>query len=429
MGLVVSNPEETSPRQTRSVKSPRTIKSPRQGLIAVISTNDLEAEQADEMRKLRQNVRASPQKPQEPYKKLLLLGTGDGGKSTWLKQCRALYQVYSSHELRAAREQVSSNLLEFMGQLINACESAGLEIKDMDAVEAIEKALHDSQIMVSVTNNINAELVRHIKKLWIENSIKIAFEGRREYQINENGKYWMANIDRITDPDYTPTMEDLLRTKMKTVGIIETEKVLEISENLINTDNNRISLVDVGGQRTERKKWAHSYDNASAILFFVAISEYDQNLYEDDRTNRMTESLKVFNKIVNDEELLKSVPYIYIVFTKLDLFTEQINATKGAMNSDVKRLLSRFEENLSTDTTPLELHIGNQKPLNELVERCAQCIAQRFVREVHDKNRRESIAKRIFLGNALDSETVKYVMTEVLKDVCLTVPHVETLNI
>ena len=46
-------------------------------------------------------------------------------------------------------------------------------------------------------------------------------------------------------------------------------------------DGVRIRITDVGGQRNERKKWIHCFDNVTAIIFFAALSEYDQNLYED----------------------------------------------------------------------------------------------------------------------------------------------------
>lgn len=39
-------------------------------------------------------------------------------------------------------------------------------------------------------------------------------------------------------------------------------------------------MVDVGGQRSERRKWIHCFENVTSIIFLVAISEYDQVLYE-----------------------------------------------------------------------------------------------------------------------------------------------------
>jgi hypothetical protein len=41
-------------------------------------------------------------------------------------------------------------------------------------------------------------------------------------------------------------------------------------------------MVDVGGQRSERRKWIHCFENVTSIMFLVALSEYDQVLVESD---------------------------------------------------------------------------------------------------------------------------------------------------
>lgn len=38
--------------------------------------------------------------------------------------------------------------------------------------------------------------------------------------------------------------------------------------------------MDVGGQRSERRKWIHCFDSVNSVIFLVAMSEYDQFLYE-----------------------------------------------------------------------------------------------------------------------------------------------------
>uniref|UniRef100_A0A1I7WXH0 G-protein alpha subunit n=1 Tax=Heterorhabditis bacteriophora TaxID=37862 RepID=A0A1I7WXH0_HETBA len=43
-------------------------------------------------------------------------------------------------------------------------------------------------------------------------------------------------------------------------------------------------VIDVGGQRSERKKWIHCFDNVNAIIFISSLSEYDQTLREDNCT-------------------------------------------------------------------------------------------------------------------------------------------------
>jgi hypothetical protein len=41
-------------------------------------------------------------------------------------------------------------------------------------------------------------------------------------------------------------------------------------------------MFDVGGQRSERKKWIHCFENVTAIIFCVALSGYDLTLVEDE---------------------------------------------------------------------------------------------------------------------------------------------------
>ena len=47
-----------------------------------------------------------------------------------------------------------------------------------------------------------------------------------------------------------------------------------------------IRMVDVGGQRSERRKWIHCFENVTSVMFLVAISEYDQTLVETDEVSK-----------------------------------------------------------------------------------------------------------------------------------------------
>lgn len=88
---------------------------------------------------------------------------------------------------------------------------------------------------------------------------------------------YFDSIDRIGDPSYVPTDQDVLRSRVKTTGITETTFVIgELT----------YRMFDVGGQRSERKKWIHCFENVTAIIFLVAISEYDQVLIEDETVVR-----------------------------------------------------------------------------------------------------------------------------------------------
>ena len=43
-----------------------------------------------------------------------------------------------------------------------------------------------------------------------------------------------------------------------------------------------LRMFDVGGQRSERKKWIHCFEGVTCIIFCAALSAYDMVLVEDD---------------------------------------------------------------------------------------------------------------------------------------------------
>merc|ERR1719421_1881028 len=96
-----------------------------------------------------------------------------------------------------------------------------------------------------------------------------------------------------TRTDYTKDemdqfQRDALYARVRTSGIV-TEKYL--------IDGTTFEMYDVGGQRNERRKWIHCFEDVTAVIFVAAISEYDQKLFEDGATNRMVEALELFEEV------------------------------------------------------------------------------------------------------------------------------------
>lgn len=132
-------------------------------------------------------------------------------------------------------------------------------------------------------------------------------------------------MPRFCDPKFAPTTEDVLRSRVKTIGI---------TENSFTIANRKFKMVyvflltvnifssDVGGQRNERRKWIHAFDAVTCVIFVVALSEYDQVLAEVDDMNRMKESFKLFDDICN-QRYFKEKPLI-IFFNKSDIFEQKI---------------------------------------------------------------------------------------------------------
>jgi len=84
-----------------------------------------------------------------------------------------------------------------------------------------------------------------------------------------------------------------------------------------------LRIVDVGGQRSERRKWIHCFEEVTVIFFIVAISEYNQMLREDESTNRLFEALNLFQEIINCD-WFRGTPLL-LFLNKSDLFKEKLN--------------------------------------------------------------------------------------------------------
>jgi len=112
-----------------------------------------------------------------------------------------------------------------------------------------------------------------IRSLWRDPALQEAVRRAREFQLNDSAVYYFNAIERMSQMSYMPSDQDILRSRVKTTGITETTfQVGELT----------YKLFDVGGQRSERKKWIHCFENVTALVFLVSLSEYDQMLYEDE---------------------------------------------------------------------------------------------------------------------------------------------------
>jgi len=160
----------------------------------------------------------------------------------------------------------------------------------------------------------NATVANDIKALWHDNGIKHVYTMRdRYYQLNDSAAYFFDNIDRINTENYIPSQDDVLRARIRTTGIQEAEFKFEDIE---------FRMLDVGGQRSERRKWIHCFDSVTAVMFCVSLSEYDQTLREDGNQNRMRESLLLFDEVYSSH-WFKNTSFI-LFLNKMDLFREKI---------------------------------------------------------------------------------------------------------
>jgi guanine nucleotide-binding protein G(i) subunit alpha len=126
--------------------------------------------------------------------------------------------------------------------------------------------------------------------------------------------YFYRRREAVLAEDWVPTDNDILYARAKTTGITETTFAI---------GGTTYRMVDVGGQRSERKKWIHCFENVTAILFLAALSEYDEKLVEDEKVNRMQEALTLFDSIANSR-WFKRRTAIILFLNKIDIFRDKI---------------------------------------------------------------------------------------------------------
>ncbi|XP_074867020.1 guanine nucleotide-binding protein subunit alpha-12 isoform X2 [Carettochelys insculpta] len=250
--------------------------------------------------------------------KILLLGAGESGKSTFLKQMRIIH----------GREFDQKALLEFRAVIY-------------------------------------------------ENIVK-----------GESVKYFLDNLDRIGQLNYLPSKQDILLARKATKGIVEHDFIIKKIP---------FKMVDVGGQRSQRQKWFQCFDGITSILFMVSSSEYDQVLMEDRRTNRLVESMNIFETIVNNK-LFFNVSII-LFLNKMDLLVEKVKTVS------IKKYFSDFK--------------GDPHRLDDV---------QRYLVQCFDRKRRNR-SKPLFhhFTTAIDTENIRFVfhavkdtiLQENLKDIML----------
>ncbi|RDB27427.1 Guanine nucleotide-binding protein alpha-2 subunit [Hypsizygus marmoreus] len=256
--------------------------------------------------------------------KVLLLGSGDSGKSTILKQMRLIHKLpFSPQEIESYRQLTFENLTRGLKYLLDAMEDMELKVSEpnISYVDLIENAsdLRDGE-------PFPMEYYQPLKSLWEDPNVQKAWERGNEAALPENLLYFFSSLDRLFDPAYVPTEQDIIRCRARTIGITETTFSLRDHEML---------MVDVGGQKSERRKWIHCFQDVTSILFLVSLSGYDQCLVEDKDANQMQDAMTIWDSICHSQWFKQTS--IILFLNKNDLFEKKIPT------SDIKNFFPDFD--------------------------------------------------------------------------------------
>lgn len=339
---------------------------------------------AENVDALRRNAEVDSQirkakRQQRKEAKILLLGSGDSGKTTIMKQMRLLTDgSFSKGELESYRQLVFANLITGMKALVDCLAEVDLTIEDdttaLDAYRTILAApdVRDGQAFPD-------GYLPLFKLLWEHPVIREGINHCRRFAIPDNVPYFYSHLDRLWAPEYSPTNLDIVQTRARTAGIVETTfqisdsfahtaipdpsaRAVTLTEkygrrknkgaetipgisSIVSEDSNITELdsdeekprakfqlkfsttktlrfVDVGGQKSERRKWIHCFEDVTAILFLVSLSGYDQCLVEERSTNQMSDAMTLWEGICKMEWFRETSLILFL--NKEDLFRAKV---------------------------------------------------------------------------------------------------------
>lgn len=267
--------------------------------------------------------------------KLLLLGAGESGKSTLFKQMITIYgKGFPEAERRTYVPIIHGNIISSMKTLVEhsdiLVDEHGLKECKITANNAGPKKFVSE---MKQGEEVTAQVAQQLKSLWKDPGIQNTYANRAKFQLTDSAAYFFGKLDEAAQPNYVPSEQDVLRSRVRTTGIVE---------NAFEIDGNTFKLFDVGGQRNERKKWIHCFSEVTAVLFVAALSEYDQVLFEDENTNRLDEAVNLFDEICNSQWFKKTSMILFL--NKRDLFAEKIVKVPLTLWDKEYEGLSNYEE-------------------------------------------------------------------------------------
>eukprot|EP01126_Amoeba_proteus_P032373 TRINITY_DN3157_c0_g2_i10.p1 TRINITY_DN3157_c0_g2~~TRINITY_DN3157_c0_g2_i10.p1 ORF type:complete len:288 (+),score=47.02 TRINITY_DN3157_c0_g2_i10:82-864(+) len=196
--------------------------------------------------------------------KILLLGAGDTGKTTFCKQLAFHHSSPSPlipTDRRSVLPVIRRNLIEGWGIVLTWSQD--------NTKEWPPPSLQgDAKIVVTAaeTNSyiFTPEIAQAIQNLCSHEDSKKIVRKVADYLNVPGGAgglhFFSENAMKYVNDDYEPNQDEILRIRIKTTGIIETRFV---------NKNHTWLVVDVGGQRNERKKWVSCFTSVDAIIFLM----------------------------------------------------------------------------------------------------------------------------------------------------------------
>lgn len=238
-------------------------------------------------------------------KQILLLGAGETGKTTITKSlCYAYGDTYETEEKKLQfKSYIHENIINGLKKMIDNLGSEMTSDLNKHANIILAKGSYAT---------ITPEDADHVKKLWESEAIQVQWTlHRHALQLPDGLGHLLRRIHVICRDSYIPTHDDIVHVRRRTTGILEAT---------IKTDGRMVTIIDVGGQQNERRKWMNAFQDVDCVLYVAALSNFCQVMWENNTKNRLDDSLELFSKVIHQEAFVDKD--IWLFLNKKDIFGE-----------------------------------------------------------------------------------------------------------
>lgn len=130
--------------------------------------------------------------------------------------------------------------------------------------------------------------------------------------LETNARYFLDSVGRFVDPNFEATNDDILRGRIKSVGLTSFE---------FDLGGSQLVVTDAGGQKSERTQWLHNFDDMSCVIYVASAASYDQMTEEDPSMSKLEEALNVFQSLVRSHWFGSKT--FQLILNKIDILEEK----------------------------------------------------------------------------------------------------------